>query len=98
MARVPPQCQRLNVLYNPNSVVTPTSAWRQVKAIGERAGIDVHPHSFMHTFATELLKKGENIVTIARIMGHESLDTTKKYTRIVDTALVGAVRRLDNSS
>ncbi len=72
-----------------------TSAWRQVKAIGKRAGIDVHPHSFRHTFATELLKKGENIVTIARIMGHESLDTTKKYTRIVDTALVDAVRRLE---
>jgi len=72
-----------------------TSAWRQFKALGKKAGIDVHPHSFRHTFATELLKKGENIVTIARIMGHESLDTTKKYTKIVDTALVDAVRRLD---
>jgi len=72
-----------------------TTAWRQVKTIGKRAGIDVHPHSFRHTFATELLKAGENIVTIARIMGHESLDTTKKYTKIVDTALVDAVRRLE---
>jgi len=44
---------------------------------------------FRHTFATEPLKKMENIVTIARSMGPESLDTTRKYTKIVGRALVG---------
>ena len=72
-----------------------TSVWRQIKRVGRRAGIEVHPHMLRHTFATELLKRGENIVTIARIMGHESLDTTRKYTKIVDAATVTAVRRLE---
>lgn len=42
----------------------------------------------------ELLKRGENIVTIGKIMGHESLDMTRKYTKLADVAMVKAVERL----
>jgi len=55
----------------------------------------MNPH-MLHSFGMELLKAGENIVTIGRIMGHESLDTTKKYTKLVDASLVSDVQRLDS--
>ncbi len=77
---------------------TYTTVWRQVKRVGRQAGIKVNPHMFRHTFATELLKRGENIVTIAKIMGHESLDTTKKYTKIVDPVMFNAVRKLESKN
>jgi site-specific recombinase XerD len=73
-----------------------TSAWRQLKKISAGCGVSMNPHMLRHSFATELLKAGENIVTIGRIMGHESLDTTKKYTKLVDASLVSAVNRLDS--
>ncbi len=71
-----------------------SSAWRKIKSIGEAAGVRVHPHMLRHSFATALLRKKESIVTIAKIMGHESLDTTKKYTKIVDSDMINAVNKL----
>lgn len=53
----------------------------------------IHPLMLRHTFATELLKRGENIVTIAKIMGRKSLDTTRKYTKIIDPSLLSVVMK-----
>jgi site-specific recombinase XerD len=72
-----------------------TTAWRQLKKISVSCSVPMNPHQLRHSFATELLKAGENIVTIGQIMGHESLDTTKKYTKLVDASMVSAVKRLD---
>jgi hypothetical protein len=72
-----------------------TSAWRQLKKISAGCGVAMNPH-MRHSCATELLKAGQNIVTIGRIMGHESFDTTKKYTKLVDASLVSALQRLDS--
>lgn len=74
--------------------VSYTTAWRRIKAIGGKAGVTLYPHMFRHTFATELLKRGENIAIIGKIMGHESLDTTRKYTKLNDVAMVAAVENL----
>jgi integrase/recombinase XerC len=36
----------------------------------------VHSHTLRHTFAKELSDKGENLVTVSRMLGHERLETT----------------------
>lgn len=41
----------------------------------------VHPHTLRHSFATQLRRRGVDIVTIADLMGHASLDTTRTYAR-----------------
>lgn len=41
----------------------------------------VHPHTLRHTFGTQLLRKGVDIVIVADLMGHATLDTTRSYTR-----------------
>jgi integrase len=74
-----------------------TTAWRMVKRVGERAKVDVHPHMFRHTSATEMIRQKIGIETVALILGHESLDTTRKYTKIADQRKVEAVRELDKS-
>lgn len=56
----------------------------------------VHPHTLRHTFGTQLLRNGVDVVTVADLMGHAKLDSTRVYTRssaadreqAIDTALL----------
>lgn len=53
-----------------------------IKQLSKRAGVEgphVHPHSFRHTFAHMLLECGNNIESIARMLGHTSSKTTEAY-------------------
>ena len=48
--------------------------------IAKRAGVvNVHPHRFRRTFATNLSKRGMAIEEIQKLLGHRSLNTTLKY-------------------
>ncbi|MHB1595739.1 MAG: hypothetical protein ACYCO9_18380 [Streptosporangiaceae bacterium] len=38
-------------------------------------------HVLLHTFGTEPTRRGVNIVTVAELMGHASLETTRLDTR-----------------
>lgn len=46
-----------------------------------------NPHAIRHTYATELAKTGMNCATIAKILGHKSLETTQRY---IDMAQVSS--------
>jgi site-specific recombinase XerD len=56
----------------------------------------VHPHTLRHSFGTQLLRNGVDIVIVADLMGHATLDTTRSYTRscendrahAIETALI----------
>ena len=39
----------------------------------------VHPHLLRHTFATQYLKNGGNLVALQELMGHATLDQTRRY-------------------
>ncbi len=54
-----------------------------IAANTKAAGLDDHvtSHVLRHTCGTELTRKGVDLVTVAELMGHASLETTRLYTR-----------------
>lgn len=55
---------------------------QRLKTIGQKAGIDkskMHPHAFRHFFAKMYLQKTKDVVGLAELLGHESVDTTRLY-------------------
>lgn len=75
--------------------LTVSGAWRIVKKYAYQAGVDASPHTLRHTFATRLLREADqDLVTIADLMGHASIETTARYTRSTQADQQAAVERL----
>ena len=65
-----------------------------LSAITTAAALDDHDHPRLrHTFGTELTRSGVDIVTVAELMGHASLETTRLYTRPSEADMQRAVDR-----
>ena len=62
-----------------------STIWRQMKKVSGTAKVNkkkVHAHSFRHLFAQVFLDEyNNNITELADILGHNSLETTRLYTR-----------------
>ena len=74
--------------------LTTYAVWNLVKKYARLAGLEMSPHTLRHTFATLLLRSGEDIVKVATLLGHERLDTTARYTRPSLEEMTEAVERL----
>lgn len=85
-----------------NRRIANASIWHLVRKYFKETHIEknrVSPHTLRHTFATTLLKNGENIFTIKELLFHRNLHTTERYLHINSDELRAAVGKinLDNS-
>ncbi|MGA9883472.1 MAG: tyrosine-type recombinase/integrase [Candidatus Acidiferrales bacterium] len=72
-----------------------THLLRRLKRLAKRAGVpQATLHKFRHTYATRLLEKGSDIVTVQHLMGHSDLDTTRQYLNPDDALKRKAANRL----
>ena len=56
---------------------------RWITAIATKAGIGhVHPHQLRHSLATQAINRGMSMEAIAALLGHRSMDMTRRYAQI----------------
>lgn len=77
--------------------ITTRAIEKKIKSLARQAKIEkpVTPHKLRHTFATELLNKGVNLVNIQALLGHSSLATTQIYMHTDVGKLTQAVELLE---
>ncbi len=51
------------------------------------------PHRWRHSYATSLVRRGEDIHVVQRLMGHSNIATTTRYLHLSDADLLAAVDR-----
>ncbi len=71
------------------------AVWKIVKKKALSCGLDLHPHSFRHSFATHMIENGASLKAVKDMLGHESMTTTQIYTEISDKAMEEAFRKAD---
>jgi integrase/recombinase XerC len=74
--------------------LTGSSISNGVHALAARAGIRFHSvHQFRHSCASDLLEAGVALPEVQRILGHQVIQTTVRYTHIADPQRRAAIAR-----
>jgi len=55
-----------------------------VQRWGQTAQVTVSPHRLRHTLATQLVNQGMPLPSLAKLLGHRSLNTTQHYARLFE--------------
>lgn len=71
--------------------------WREMKALCKHAGVQaskVFPHNLRHLFATVFYQASRDIVKLADMLGHSSINTTRIYLMTTGTEHARTLERL----
>lgn len=69
----------------PSGVVNPDLMNKRMNKMFDRLGLEpllFHPHQLRHAFGTNLVSVGVPIEVVSQLMGHSSLDITRRYVEL----------------
>ena len=72
--------------------------WQMMKDLADKAGVPkakVFPHNLRHLFAREFYRETHDIVKLASILGHSSIETTRIYTKETEDEYRQELEKLD---
>ena len=65
-----------------------------VARYGRLIGKDVHPHTFRHSYAINMIRNGCDIRRLQQVLGHASLNTTAVYLQFNDKDIQDVYERV----
>jgi integrase/recombinase XerD len=80
-----------------NHTLSRQQIWREMKALCREAGVTaskVFPHNLRHLFANTFYKVTRDIVKLADVLGHSSINTTRIYLLTTSTEHIRQLERL----
>lgn len=81
---------------NPEKHITRQRIFQIIKNVAAMSGVDpekVSPHVLRHAFATHVLDHGADLLSVKKMLGHESISTTEIYTHVSRAKLKEVVNK-----
>ena len=66
----------------PRAALSVPAVQKKMQRYAQAAGMAVSCHSLRHTFASNLLEHGAELVSVKELLGHATLSTSERYARI----------------
>jgi len=66
----------------PHRALSSKGIQKQIERYAKAAGIKASCHSLRHTFASNLLEAGAEVITIKELLGHASIESSERYAKL----------------
>jgi site-specific recombinase XerD len=67
--------------------LTPSGLLQLMKRLGGQAGVKCGCHAWRRTFAVTTLNNGANLISVSRMLGHETLEITRGYLALSEASI-----------
>jgi site-specific recombinase XerD len=66
----------------PHRALSSKGMQKKMERYAKAAGIKASCHSLRHTFASNLLEEGAEVISIKELLGHTSLESSERYAKL----------------